>query len=177
MLLSLSVNDGSCSALTFRLSVWIPVGWMTTNALCSCWILLVCPEFWSHHRSINMSVDIWLFLRTLEWFYVSCMETSCPARCNHGAEMLWNHRAVCLVGFYRFAEVLFPTAMLTVFGLFRGSDVTCKPLISSSDQEIWMQGQTEDRRKRLVYYWNYVNIDYKCWSIVTVVLMSLANKL
>lgn len=75
-------------------------GWDNKHAPCSCWVSSVYLKFSSHFRSINTSVNIQLFPRTLKLFVFPCMKTACPAYCNHGGEMLWNYRAVYLPFFF-----------------------------------------------------------------------------
>lgn len=77
-------------------------GWDNKHAPCSCWVSSVYLKFSSHFRSINTSVNIQLFPRTLNLFVSPCMKTACPARCNRGGEMLWNYRAVYLPVFFFF---------------------------------------------------------------------------
>lgn len=68
-----------------------------------------------------MSVNIRLFLRTLEWFdilvrkhHVLLTVTAEVRRCQTVMLFTW-------WGFNRFAKALFPRATLTAFGLFRES--------------------------------------------------------
>lgn len=77
-------------------------GWDNKHAPCSCWVSSVYLKFSSHFRSINTSVNIQLFPRTLKLFVFPCMKTACPAYCNRGGEMLWNYRAVYLPVFFFF---------------------------------------------------------------------------
>lgn len=82
-------------------------GWDNKHAPCSCWLSSVYLKFSSHFRSINTSVNIQLFPRTLQLFVFPCMKTACPAYRNRRGEMLWNYRAVYLPAFFFFLPPCF----------------------------------------------------------------------